>query len=134
MTAVIVDSNVLIDVLGPPGPWQAWSSSMLAATADEAPLVINPVIYAELAIGYAAIEDLDAALPETWIRREEVPYPAAFLAARCFIDYRRRGGQRTGVLPDFLVGAHAAVTGYRLLTRDASRYRTYFRRLDLIAP
>jgi predicted nucleic acid-binding protein len=134
VTSVIVDSNVLIDILGPDGPWRAWSASKLQAAADEAALVINPIIYAELAIGYPSVEALDAALPQTWIRREEVPYPAAFLAARCYLECRRRGGARTGVLPDFFVGAHAAVAGYRLLTRDAARYRRYFPRLELIAP
>ena len=134
MSSVLVDSNVFIDVLGPDGPWRAWSASRLEAAADEATLLINPVVYAELAVGYPSVEALEAALPQAWIRREEVPYPAAFLAARCYLEYRRRGGARTGVLPDFFVGAHAAIAGYRLLTRDAARYRTYFPRLELIAP
>ena len=134
MTPVIVDTNVLIDVLGPDGPWRSWSTVQLRSAADEASLVINPIIYGELAIGFDSVEDLDAALPQAWIRREDVPYPAAFLAARCFLEYRRRGGARTSVLPDFYVGAHAAIAGYRLLTRDAARYRTYFPRLEVIAP
>ncbi len=134
MSSVLVDSNVFIDVLGPDGPWRAWSASRLQTAAEEATLLINPVVYAELAVGYPSVEALEAALPQAWIRREEVPYPAAFLAARCYLEYRRRGGARTGVLPDFFVGAHAAIAGYRLLTRDAARYRTYFPRLELIAP
>ncbi|MEI7742805.1 MAG: PIN domain-containing protein [Chloroflexota bacterium] len=129
-----MDSNVLIDILGDPGPWTAWSADALAAIAEEHELVINPVVYAEIAVGYESIEELEAAIPTSLLRREEIPYPAAFLAATCFRDYRRRGGIRTGVLPDFLIGAHAAVAGLRLLTRDARRFRTYFPTLDIIAP
>lgn len=132
--STLVDSNVLIDVLGPPGPWSSWSESALRSVQDADALVLNPVVYGELSIGFDTIEALEDALPATLIRREDIPYPAAFLAGKCFLDYRRRGGIRTGVLPDFYIGAHAAVAGYRLLTRDGSRYRTYFPTLELIAP
>jgi predicted nucleic acid-binding protein len=134
VTPLVVDSSVLIDIVGTPGPWTAWSTDALRRAADEHVLVINPVIYAEVSMGFGTIEALDEALPEAFYRREDVPYPAAFLAGRCFLDYRRRGGTRTGVLPDFLIGAHAAVAGYGLLTRDATRVRTYFPRLRVIAP
>ena len=130
----LVDSNVLIDVLGPPGPWTDWSFEAIRQAQDADTLLINPIVYGELGVGFDSIESLDAALPSPMFRREDLPYLAAYLAGKCFIDYRRRGGTRTSVLPDFYIGAHAAVADYRLLTRDASRYRTYFPRLELIAP
>jgi predicted nucleic acid-binding protein len=132
--AILVDSSVLIDVVGAPGPWADWSEAALRTAAQEDILVISPVIYSEVSMGFDSIEALDAALPPALYRRDPIPLPAAFLAGRCFLDYRRRGGSRTGVLPDFFIGAHAAVAGYRLLTRDARQYRTYFPTLQLIAP
>jgi predicted nucleic acid-binding protein len=130
----LVDSNVLIDVLGPTGPWTAWSISAIQAAQDADVLLINPIVYGELSVGFDTIEALSEALPEGLILREDIPWEAAFLAGKAFFDYRRRGGTRTGVLPDFFIGAHAAVAGYRLLTRDARRYRTYFPSLELITP
>src|SRR5208282_4974334 len=97
-------------------------------------LVINPVIYAEVSIRYSQIEDLDAVLPKAMFDREAIPYEAAFLAGKSFLAYRRHGGTKRSPLPDFFIGAHAAVAGYRLLTRDAARYRIYFPRLPLITP
>ena len=134
MSCVLVDSNVLLDVLDEPGEWTAWAESELEAVARSARLVLNPVIFAEISVRYDRLEDLEADLPEAMLEREAIPYEAAFLAGKAFLDYRRRGGARTSPFPDFLIGAHAAVCGYRLLTRDAARYRTYFPRLDLIAP
>ncbi len=134
MTPVLVDSNVLLDVATADPVWSAWSSATLERIADEAVLIINPLVYAEVSVGFPTIEALDAALPADLYRREDLPYPAAFLAGKCFIRYRRGGGSRRSPLPDFYVGAHAAVAGYRLLTRDATRYRTYFPTLELIAP
>jgi predicted nucleic acid-binding protein len=134
MTTVLVDSNVLLDVATADPAWGEWSSTTLERTADEAVLVINPLVYAEVSIGFSTIEELDAALPADLYRREDLPYEAAFLAGKCFIRYRRSGGSKRSPLPDFYVGAHAAVAGYRLLTRDATRYRSYFPRLELIAP
>jgi predicted nucleic acid-binding protein len=131
---IMVDSNVLIDVVGTPGPWSDWSAAALRASALEDVLVISPVIYSEVSMGFDSIEALDAALPAGLYRRDPIPLPAAFLAGRCFLHYRRHGGGRTGVLPDFFIGAHAAVAGYRLLTRDARRYRSYFPTVRLIAP
>jgi predicted nucleic acid-binding protein len=131
---VLVDSNVLIDVASVDPVWASWSADALDRVMDEAVVVINPVIYGELAAGFPTVEALDAALPADLYRREAIPYPAAYLAGQCFRDYRRRGGARTTGLPDFFIGAHAAVAGYRLLTRDPRRYRTYFPRLQLIAP
>lgn len=134
MTPVLVDSNVLLDVATDDPKWGAWSSATLARTADEAVLVINALVYAEVSIGFAAIEALEDALPPELFRREDLPYEAAFLAGKAFLSYRRRGGTKRSPLPDFYIGAHAAVSGYRLLTRDATRYRTYFPKLGLIAP
>ena len=134
MTPVLVDSNVLLDVATRDPVWGSWSSTALERTADEAVLVINPLVYAEVSVGFPTIEALDAALPADLYRREDLPYEAAFLAGKCFIRYRRGGGSKRSPLPDFYVGAHAAVAGYRLLTRDATRYRTYFPTLELIAP
>lgn len=134
MAAVLVDSNVLLDVATNDPEWAEWSADALSRTADNAILVINPLVYAEVSIGFDAIEDLEAALPIDLYRREDLPYEAGYLAGKCFLRYRRAGGLKRSPLPDFYIGAHAAVAGYRLLTRDAGRYRTYFPNLKLIAP
>ena len=134
MGAVMVDSNVLLDVATNDPKWGDWSAATLARTADRTILVINPLIYAEVSIGFDAIEDLEAALPADLYRREELPYEAGFLAGKCFLRYRRSGGLGRSPFPDFYIGAHAAVAGYGLLTRDVTRYRTYFPDLPLIAP
>jgi predicted nucleic acid-binding protein len=131
---VLVDSNVLLDVLTEDPRWFAWSSGALAREAEDDVVAINPIIYAEVSIGFERIEDLDAALPATIMHRLPLPWPAAFLAGKCFVAYRRQGGARLTPLPDFYIGAHASVSGMRLLTRDAARFRTYFPRLALIAP
>jgi hypothetical protein len=134
VTAVLVDSNVLLDVMTEDPRWLAWSAEAIERAADRFRLVINPVIYAEVSIRYSRIEDLEAALPRTMFDREAIPFEAAFLAGKSFATYRRHGGTRRSPLPDFFIGAHAAVAGYQLLTRDVPRYRTYFPRLPLIAP
>jgi predicted nucleic acid-binding protein len=131
---VLVDSNVLLDLFTRDQHWYDWSSATLADVAEHAALVINPVVYAEIAAGFDRIEDLDAALPREAFRREPLPWEAAFLAGQCFVMYRRRGGHKRSPLPDFYIGAHAAVAGMSLLTRDIARYRTYFPPLHLIAP
>jgi len=134
MTAVLIDANVLLDVMTEDARWLAWSAEAIESAADRYRLVINPIIYAEVSIRYSRIEELDAALPKTMFDREAIPYEAAFLAGKSFLAYRRRGGTRRSPMPDFFIGAHAAVAGYRLMTRDAARYLTYFPRLPLIAP
>ena len=134
MTTVLVDSNVLLDVLTEDPQWAAWSESALARCADESVTAINPIIYEEVSIRFERIEELEETLPESEFRRLPLPWEAAFLAGKCFIRYRRRRGARRSPLPDFYIGAHAAVEGMPLLTRDASRYRTYFPRIELIAP
>ncbi len=133
MATVLVDSNVLLDVLIPDPVWEGWSSEALAAAAESWPLVINPIVFAEVSVGFDRIEELEAALPPE-LRREPLPREAAFLAGKAFRAYRRRGGARLAPLPDLFIGAHAAVRGYTLLTRDAARYRTCFPRLALIVP
>ena len=134
MAREMVDSNVLLDVLTEDRNWFAWSSGILDEHAEEHILVINPVIYAEISVGFDRIEDLDAALPEEKIRRLPIPPEAAFLAGKCFVKYRRRGGTKRAPLPDFFIGAHAAVERIPLITRDVARYRTYFPTLTLIHP
>jgi predicted nucleic acid-binding protein len=131
---VLVDSNVLLDLAERDPQWFSWSATAIRRFADERLLVINPIIYAEISIGFEQPEDVDAAVPSDIYRREPLPYDAAFLAGKAFLDYRRRGGTKTSPLPDFYIGAHAAVRGYRLLSRDAARYRTYFPTVELIAP
>ena len=106
--------------------WSDWSSAALTDAADSGPLWINPVIYAEVSVRFSSIEELEDALPPVDYRRAQLPWAATFLAAKAFAAYRRRGGTRVTTLPDFYIGAHAAVDGFALLTRDASRYRTYF--------
>lgn len=134
MNAVLVDSNVLLDVLTNDPAWFDWSERALAECAERRTLVINPIVYAEVAGGFRSKELLDAVLPPDRFRRDSLPWDAAYLAGRSFVLYRRRGGSRRSPLPDFYIGAHAAARGMTLLTRGASRYRTYFPSLDIIAP
>lgn len=134
MKSIVVDSCVLLDVLTEDPVWFAWSSKALADAADNGLLVINPIIYAEVSIGFERIEDLEAVLPTDFVAWRSLPREAAFLAGKCFLQYRRRGGQRTAPLPDFFIGAHAAVEQMPLLTRDAGRFQTYFPSLPLIQP
>ncbi|MEU7880619.1 type II toxin-antitoxin system VapC family toxin [Microbispora bryophytorum] len=130
----LVDSCVLLDVATDDPKWAAWSADALARTLDEGRLILNPVVYSEVSVGFASIESLDEALPPEDYEREDVPFEAAFLAGKAFLAYRRRGGEKRSPLPDFFIGAHAAVRNYRLLTRDTARYRTYFPTVELIAP
>jgi hypothetical protein len=134
VAVVLVDSNVILDVLTEDARWFAWSADALGKSAESDVLVINPLIYAEVSVRFERIEDLDAALSAALFRRDPLPWDAGFLAGKCFVAYRRRGGARRSPLPDFYVGAHAAVRGMILLTRDASRYRSYFPTLSLRAP
>ncbi len=131
---VLVDSNVLLDVLTEDPQWCEWSMETLASQADRDVLAINPIIYAEVSVGFARIEELDAALPALSFHRLPLPWEAAFLAGKCFVTYRKRGGSRLSPLPDFYIGAHASVSRMTLLTRDAARYRTYFPKLKLVTP
>ena len=130
----LVDSRVILDIATDDPAWAAWSADALAEARDNGALVINPIVYAEVSAGFDRIEDLDDSLPTEDFQREALPYEAAFVAGKAFLAYRRRGGQRRSPLPDFYIGAHAAVRSYQLLTRDAARYRTYFPTVRLIAP
>lgn len=134
MAVTLVDSSVLLDVLTEDPVWYSWSSGALERCAEENDLAINPVIYAEVSIRFERIEELEDALPPGVFRRLPISSEAAFLAGKAFVRYRRRGGARTSTLPDFFIGAQAAVEGMRLLTRDAGRVRTYFPKLEIIAP
>jgi hypothetical protein len=134
LSGALVDSNVLLDIFTKDPRWSPWSEAALAAALDRGRVVINPVIYAEVSTRFSTIEEVEDTLPMQLFEREQLSYEAAFLAGKAFVAYRRRGGVRTSLLPDFLIGAHAAVAGHRLITRDAARYRTYFPELDLIAP
>ena len=130
----LVDSNVLLDLLTADEHWLEWSSGALARAADDGPLFINPVIYAEVSILFSRIEDLDDALPPSDYGRLPVPWDAAFLAGKAFLNYRRSAGTKSSVLPDFFIGAHAAVAELALLTRDVSRYQTYFPSVRVTSP
>jgi predicted nucleic acid-binding protein len=130
----LIDANVLLDLVTHGNPWQDWSADMLRRVAASSRLIVNDVIYAEVSIGFRAIEEVDAVLAETRAAIAPIPRPALFRAGKAFREYRRRGGTRTGVLPDFVIGAHAEASGLRLLTRDAARYRTYFPDVVLITP
>jgi len=130
----LADSNVILDVVTEDPNWMDWSAAALTRQADAGALVVNPVVYAEVAARFEQIEDLEAALPEDYYERQALPWEAAFLAGRSFVRYRRRGGRRRSPLPDFYIGAHALVRGMTLLTRDAKRYRAYFPKLRIVAP
>lgn len=134
MATTLIDSNVLIDVLGGDERWESWSAGAIAEHAALGRVAINPIIYSEVSIGFKRVESCDSALDPLTLERLPIPWSAAFLAGKAFTSYRRRGGTRRSTLPDFYIGAHAAVSGMTLLTRDASRYRTYFPKLPLIAP
>jgi predicted nucleic acid-binding protein len=134
MRPTLVDSNVIFDVAEGDPAWRVWSEAAIQRCLDESLLVINPIIYAEVSVGYRTVEEVEAVLPADLYHRESLPYDAAFLAGKSFVAYRRRGGRRTAPLPDFYIGAHAAVCGYRLLTRDVQRFRTYFPAVALITP
>ncbi len=131
---LLVDTNVLVDVLQDDPQWADWSISQLRAQASIHPLIINPIIYAEVSLSFSTLEGLDSAVLTLALQLREIPRPALFLAAKAYAQYRKRGGSKLQVLPDFFIGAHAAVEGWPLLTRDATRFKTYFPTLDVIAP
>jgi len=130
----LVDSNVLLDILTEDAQWMLWSSAALARAAETGPLFINPIIYAEVSIRFSRIEDLDDALPPSDFRRLALPWECSFLAGKAFLAYRRKKGAKSSPLPDFFIGAHAAIAQLGLLTRNAARYRTYFPKVRLTAP
>lgn len=132
--AVLVDSNVLLDIATNDPNWAGWSSRALSEAAQSSIVVINPIIYAEVSMGYRRIEDLEEAIPAALFRRDHLPYEAGFLAGKAFLKYRRSGGPKLVPLPDFYIGAHAAVADFSLLTRNDSHFRSYFPTVKLISP
>ena len=133
-TTTLVDSCVLLDVITGDERWADWSAGQITAAMDSGRVVINPLVYAELSVGYDTVEELDDLLPASDYEREPLPYTAGFAAGKAFLQYRRGGGDKRSPLPDFYIGAHAAVARYQLLSRDVARYRTYFPTVVLIAP
>jgi len=133
-SVTLVDTNVLFDYLTADDEWLDWSGAMLERAANTGAVAINQIVYAEVSVRYSTIEELDEQLSNDYFTRLSIPWEAAFLAGKAFARYKRRGGTRRSPLPDFFIGAHAAVTGMTLLTRDARRYRAYFPKLKLIAP
>ena len=131
---ILVDTNVILDVVEDDARWADWSQQQLEAASQRYTLSINPVIYAELSIAYRRIEELESFLVRCGFRVEPIPREALFLAGKVFLQYRRKSGAKTGVLPDFFIGAHAAVAGSPLLTRDTRHYRSYFPKLMLLTP
>ena len=130
----LVDSNVLLDILTEDPTWHDWSSNALAHALETGPVFINPIIYSEVSVRFTTVEALEDALPPQDYRREPLPWAAVFLAGKVFVDYRRNRGTRSSTLPDFFIGAHAAIAELELLTRDVGRYQTYFPTVALIVP
>jgi len=131
---ILIDTNVLIDVLEDDPQWAEWSVAQLRAHSKIHELGINAIVYAELSLAFERLEELDDAVMRLGLRLLEIPRPALFLAGRAFLTYRKAGGPRSNVLADFLIGAHAAVAGVAILTRDARRYTTYFPAVKLLLP
>ncbi len=131
---ILIDSNILLDIFTEDPVWYQWSSEKLAELFEQHRLAINSIVYAEVSVGFANIEDLEAALPLEIFEFLPLSKEIAFLAGKCFLKYRRSGGRKNSTLPDFFIGAHAAVLNIPLLTRDANRYKTYFPKLELIIP
>lgn len=134
ISGILVDSCVILDIMTEDPVWFNWSSETLAEQADHKQLFINPIIYAEVSIGYQKIEELEAALPSNVFTRLPLPWEAAFLAGKAFLKYRKAGGTRALPLPDFLIGAHAMVSSLELLTRDIQRFKTYYPKINIISP
>ena len=130
----LVDACVILDLTTNDPKWGDWSEEAIAQAADEGPLVINPIVYAEVSVDFTSIEELDEMLDDADFRREPLPFEAGFLSGKAYVTCRRRGGTRRSPLADFYIGAHAAVAGHRLLTRDVTRYGTYFPTVPLLAP
>ena len=131
---ILIDSCVLFDVMTNDPEWYEWSAGALAVAAVDFDLAINPIIYAEVSVRFATPDDFSEMFPHDEFRRIPLPFGAAFLAGKAHFEYRRRGGFRTATLPDFFIGAHAAVANYKIMTRDPRRFRRYFPTVELIAP
>lgn len=134
MNGILIDSCILLDIITNDSNWFSWSSTQLEYYADTHQLFINPIIYSEVSIGYKKIEELEDAIPQTFFKRSPIPWEAAFLAGKIFLDYRKAGGPRNLPLPDFFIGAHALIDNMMLMTRDTKRFRYYYPKLRIIAP
>jgi predicted nucleic acid-binding protein len=134
MSTTLLDTNVLIDLLENRPVWGEWSFHQLEFVGRTDGVLINQIVYGEASVPYAPKSEFDAVVDVDWLKKEDLPWEAAFLAAKVHADYRKKGGQKTMALPDFFVGAHAAVKGYRVLTRDASRFCNYFPEVEVISP
>lgn|SRR3989338_5462371 len=132
--SIIVDSNVILDILTEDKQWYRWSSEQLMKLSEDNELIINQVIYSEISIRFSSIEDLDEVIAEAGLKCENLPWEASFLAGKCFMLYKNNEGSKRSPLPDFYIGAHAAITKRTLLTRDTKRYKTYFNNLEIISP
>lgn len=134
MHALLVDSNIILDILTEDKIWFDWSSKKLSEYAEQTALIINPIIYAEISIRFSSIEDLEKSVPSDYFSRQALPWEAAFLAGKVFLKYKKNGGEKTSPLPDFFIGAHALVADLTLLTRDKERYKHYFPALSIFSP
>ena len=134
MKKVLVDSNIILDIFTEDPDWFEWSAAQIEQLATSYRLVINPIIYAEVSVRFQRIEDLEESLPQDFFMREPLPWEASFLAAKAYVQYKKIGGSKHSTLPDFFIGAHASIESMSLLTRDVSRYQTYFPKLELISP
>lgn len=131
---VLVDSNVVLDIFTQDPKWFEWSANALQQAVDDSLAIINPIVYAEVSVYFSEIEELDIALPPDLFRRDPLPWSAAFLAGKAYRIYRSNAGAKRSPIPDFYIGAHAAVAGFRLLTRDPRVYRSYFPTVELLSP
>ncbi len=134
MSKILVDSNIILDILTEDPVWLGWSTKMLSHYVKTHDLVINPIIYAEISVGFQTMTEFESVMKVTGLLKEALPYKAAFIAGKAFRDYRKRGGIRHSPLPDFYIGAHASIAEYQLITRDYKRYQTYFSDVELIYP
>jgi len=134
MAIILVDSCVVTDLADPHSECFEWSASMLEQLDEKNSFIINPIVYAECSVGYRAIEEIEGLVNELGFAVHEIPKEALFLAGKSFVTYKKNKGKKTNVLPDFFIGAHATVKGYRLITRDKGRFSTYFPSLSLIMP
>ncbi len=134
MTGILVDSCVILDIVTEDPKWFEWSSSILEKHARQSQLFINPIIYAEISIGFQKIEELETALSSSTFKKIPLPWEASFLAGKAFLQYRKSGGHKALPLPDFFIGAHAIIEGWSLLTRDTKRFQYYYPKLKILSP
>lgn len=130
----MIDSNVILDVVTQDPIWFNWSSTKIKELSSSDLFIVNSIIYSEVSIGYHRIEEVETLFTPSYFVREPIPWEACFLAGKCFLQYRQKGGEKNSPLPDFFIGSHALVRGYHLLTRDVARYQKYFPKLHLITP